>query len=105
MRALLAPLGIAPERVEMPFKGKPGEGDKVVAYLRRPVKAKTPMPVIVVWAGIDTFKEDNLHRTLMFFNEGIATLLIDMPGTGDSPIKGSEDAERQWSAIFDWMMW
>jgi len=92
-----------PERIEMPFKGRAGEGDKVVAYLRMPKAAQKPMPVIIVWAGIDTFKEDNLHRTLMFFNEGIATVLIDMPGTGDSPIKGSEDAERQWDAIFDWI--
>ena len=94
---------VPPERIEMPFKGRPGEGNAVVGYLRIPKNAKWPAPVAIVWAGIDTFKEDNLHRSVMLFEAGIATLLIDMPGTGDSPIKGSEDAERQWDAVFDWI--
>lgn len=94
---------VPPERVEMPFKGRPGEGTAVIGYLRIPKNAKQPAPVAIVWAGIDTFKEDNLHRSVMLFEAGIATLLIDMPGTGDSPVKGSEDAERQWDAMFDWI--
>lgn len=91
-----------PERVEMPFRGRPGEGTAVIGYLRRP-KGAAPPPVLVVWAGIDTFKEDCLHRTVPFLDAGMATLTIDMPGTGDSPVLGSEDAERQWDAVLDWI--
>ncbi len=34
---------------------------------------------------------------------GMATLAIDIPGTGDAPLVGSEDAERLWSDVFDWI--
>jgi esterase FrsA len=93
---------VPPERIEMPFKGRAGEGDKVVGYLRRP-KGVTRPAVLVAWAGIDTFKEECLHRTAPFFDAGLAVLMIDMPGTGDSPVRGSIDAERQWDAVFDWI--
>ena len=33
----------------------------------------------------------------------MAALLIDMPGVGDAPLPGSEDAERMWDAVFDWI--
>jgi hypothetical protein len=93
---------VEPERIEMPFRGRDGEGDALIGYLRTPKGARRP-PLLVAWAGIDTFKEDCLHRTDMFFDAGMATLVIDMPGTGDSPVLGSEDGERQWDALFDWV--
>ncbi len=93
---------VPPERVEMPFQGRAGEGDKMVAYVRRPKGAAKP-PVLIAWAGIDTFKEECLQRTLPFFEAGYAVVMIDMPGTGDSPVVGSTDAERQWDAVFDWI--
>ena len=33
----------------------------------------------------------------------IAMLAIDMPGVGEAPIFGSEDAERMWNGVFDWI--
>jgi pimeloyl-ACP methyl ester carboxylesterase len=33
----------------------------------------------------------------------MATLLIDMPGVADAPIAGSEDGERLWDAVLDWI--
>jgi esterase FrsA len=89
-------------RVEMPFKGRAGEGDKVVGLLRVPPGVRR-LPLLVAWAGIDTFKEDWLPKTVPFFERGIATLTVDMPGTGDAPLKGSVDAERMWDAVFDWI--
>jgi len=92
---------IPPVRVEMPFAGRAGEGNAVVAYFRAPKTGKAP--VLIAWAGIDTFKEDSLLRTQKFLDAGMALLLIEMPGTGDSPVLGSVDAERQWDAVFDWI--
>src|SRR6266849_3307606 len=50
-----------------------------------------------------TFKEDRIQTTDPYFARGMATMTIDMPGTGDAPLPGSEDAERMWDAVFDWI--
>jgi hypothetical protein len=89
------------ERVEIPFEGRAGEGNKIVAYLRLPKIGSAPFPLLVSWGGIDGFKEEQLNDPVL--EEGVATLAIDGPGVGDSPIKGSEDAERLFGAVFDWV--
>ncbi len=89
------------EVVEMPFRGRPGEGNAVIGHLRKPRGVAEPLPVVVLWGGIDAFKED--RNPDMYLNAGFATLSIDMPGVGDAPLVGSEDAERMWDAVFDWI--
>jgi esterase FrsA len=88
------------ERVEMPFRGREGEGTVAVGYLRKPKGRERP-PVLVLWGGIDAFKEE--RKGDAFLEVGIATLQIDMPGVADAPLAGSEDGERLWDAIFDWI--
>jgi esterase FrsA len=88
------------ERVELPFLGREGEGDRVIAYLRVP-KSAEPLPLLLVSGGIDTFKEDSQEEDVL--GPGIATLSIGIPGVGDSPLVGSADAERLFDAIFDWV--
>jgi pimeloyl-ACP methyl ester carboxylesterase len=88
------------ERVEMPFRGRPGEGKVSGGLLRKP-KGMAKPPVVVIWGGIDAFKEE--RPTEPYLALGIATLCIDMPGVADAPLAGSEDAERLWDAVFDWI--
>ena len=90
------------ERVEMPFKGQPGEGKASIGYLYRP-RNKDRLPVCQLWGGIDTFKEDRTPLAEELLKSGMAALLIDMPGVGDAPLPGSENAERMWDAVFDWI--
>jgi hypothetical protein len=89
------------QRVEIPFKGKSGEGNKIVAYLRMPKFGSAPFPVLVTWGGIDGYKEEQQNDTAI--EHGVAHLAIDGPGVGDSPLKGSEDAERLFGHVFDWV--
>jgi pimeloyl-ACP methyl ester carboxylesterase len=88
------------ERVEMSFKGRPGEGSSAPALARRP-KTGRKLPVVVAWGGIDSFKEE--RRIEPFLARGFAGLTIDMPGVADAPLAGSEDGERLWDAVFDWI--
>jgi hypothetical protein len=88
------------ERVEMPFRGRPGEGTVSVGYLRKPKSFEKP-PVMILWGGIDAFKEE--RKSEPFLEAGIATLSIDMPGVADAPLAGSEDGERLWDAVLDWI--
>ena len=65
-----------------------------------------PFPLLFTWGGIDGFKEEGLVSENVndsALQNGLATLAIDGPGVGDSPIKGSEDAERLFEAVLDWV--
>ena len=90
----------AVERVEMLFRGRPGEGSVSVGLLRKPKGVEKP-PVVIIWGGIDAFKEE--RPTEVYLRAGMATLCIDMPGVADAPIAGSEDGERLWDAVLDWI--
>jgi hypothetical protein len=89
------------QRLEIPFKGKANEGKSIIAYLRLPKKGSAPFPLLLSWGGIDGFKEEQLNNPAL--ERGLATLAIDGPGVGDSPLKGSENAERLFGAVFDWV--
>ena len=57
-----------------------------------------------MWGGIDTWKEEMYDRLGgLFRSKGVAVLLVDMPGVGESPILAGTDAERQWTPVFDWL--
>jgi len=89
-----------PERIEMPFRGRAGEGKTSIGLLRKPKGIDRP-PVVVVWGGIDAFKEE--RSTEPYLKAGLAALGVDMPGVADAPLAGSEDAERLWDAILDYI--
>ncbi|MSP38226.1 MAG: alpha/beta hydrolase [Deltaproteobacteria bacterium] len=88
------------ERVEMPFKGQASEGTSAFGLLRKP-KGVAKAPVVMLWGGIDAFKEE--RPSDHYLAAGMATLAIDMPGVADAPIAGSENGERLWNAFFDFI--
>jgi pimeloyl-ACP methyl ester carboxylesterase len=88
------------ERVEIPFAGGVGDGDVIVGYLRVPAGVDRA-PVVVNWGGIDSFKEE--RPADHYLSGGLAALAVDMPGAGESPLKGSLDAERMWDPVFEWL--
>lgn len=89
------------ERVEIPFDGNPGEGDRIVFYVRSPAGAKRP-PVVLTWGGVDAWKEQMRAASDALLAEGIAVISMDNAGTGESPVRGSFDAERVFIAVLDW---
>ncbi|MCS7006149.1 MAG: esterase FrsA [Gaiellaceae bacterium] len=79
------------------------DGADLPFYVTRPSGVERP-PVVIVWGGIDTWKEEMHFRLGAAFRAaGCAVLLVDIPGVGESPIPASRDAERQWTPIFDWL--
>ena len=84
------------ERVEIPFEGK-----KVVGYLQIPKETVRP-PVVMHWGGVDGWKEDRRTNSAALHKLALATLTIDMPGTGENPVLGQDPrAERTFSAAID----
>jgi pimeloyl-ACP methyl ester carboxylesterase len=81
----------------------PVDDGELPFYVLRPAGVERP-PVVMVWGGIDTWKEEMYERTgTLFRSKGYAVLLIDIPGVGESPLLASRDAERQWTPVFDWI--
>jgi len=87
------------ERVEIPFEGS----KKVVGYLQIPRETVCP-PVVMHWGGVDGWKEDRRSNSELLHQQGMATFTIDMPGTGENPVLGSDPrAERTFSAALDYL--
>jgi len=82
------------EIVEVPFKG-----GKLAGYLQKPPGVVRP-PVVIQWGGVDGWKEDRMRPAAVLMKHGLASLAIDMPGTGESPVLWSapeaEDTYRAW---------
>jgi esterase FrsA len=79
------------------------DGGELPFYVLRPAGVERP-PVVMVWGGIDTWKEEMYERTgTLFRSKGFAVLLVDIPGVGESPVRAGPDAERQWTPVFEWL--
>lgn len=86
------------EVVRIPF-----EGSEIVGYLRLPKKANGPVPVVIAISGLDSRKEDLSENFGAVIPHGIGFLGVDSPGTGQSPIKAGETAEREFSQVIDYL--
>jgi pimeloyl-ACP methyl ester carboxylesterase len=86
------------EVVRIPF-----EGSEIVGYQRLPKDRKGPVPVVIAISGLDSRKEDLSENFGAVIPHGIGFIGIDSPGTGQSPIKASETAEREFSRVIDYL--
>ena len=89
-------------RVSVPFRGREGEGSEVVFYYRRPLGVPRPK-VVVMWGGVDAWKEEMTELSNTLLARGIATVAMDNAGTGESPVVAVPDAERQFLPVLDWV--
>jgi esterase FrsA len=85
------------EVVHIPFEGK-----EIIGYLRLPKNAKGPVPLVIAVNGLDSRKEDLTESFGAILPFGIAYLAVDGPGTGQAPIKVSENADRMLSKVIDY---
>ncbi|HLJ21662.1 MAG TPA: alpha/beta fold hydrolase [Stellaceae bacterium] len=81
----------------------PLEGKEIVGYLRLPKDAR-PAPLVFMISALDSRKEDSLERGADCLAHGLAVFAVDMPGTGEAPIKADVGAERMFSAALDTLL-
>jgi esterase FrsA len=86
------------EVVHIPF-----EGSEIIGYLRLPKDAHGPAPLVIAVNGLDSRKEDLSESFSAILPFGIGFLAVDGPGTGQAPIKASENAERMLSRVIDYV--
>lgn len=89
------------ELVTVPFEGREGEASEITFYVRIPEGVQNP-PVVVMWGGVDAWKEEMTILTEGLAKEGLATIAMDNVGTGQSPIKAGPDGERQFIPVLHW---
>ena len=85
------------EVVRIPFEGK-----EIVGYLRLPSNVR-PAPLLIGISGLDTRKEDVAATSDSFMRRGIGIFALDMPGTGQAPLKVDVGAERMYSRALDYL--
>jgi esterase FrsA len=90
------------EAVVVPFEGRTGEGDQIHFHVAR-ASGGGAGAVVVMWGGVDAWKEESYLRGRLLRESGIATIHVDMPGVGEAPVLAGPDAERMWDPIFDWI--
>ena len=84
------------EVLRIPFEGK-----EIIGYLQRPAGVARP-PVVLSIGGLDGYKEFVVEQYGHgYLKAGLAYLALDMPGTGDSPIKIDVGSERVFSRVID----
>jgi esterase FrsA len=86
------------EIVRIPFEGK-----EVIGYLRLPKNTSGPVPLVIAINGLDSRKEDLSESFAAILPFGIGFVAVDGPGTGESPIKVSENADRMLSRVIDYV--
>jgi pimeloyl-ACP methyl ester carboxylesterase len=86
------------EVVRIPFEGK-----EIIGYLQRPVGIFNP-PLVITIGGLDSYKEFVVDQYgASYLKSQMAYLALDMPGTGESPVKIEPGVERIFSKVIDAM--
>lgn len=85
------------EVVRIPFEGK-----EIVGYLRLPANVR-PAPLLFGISALDSRKEDSAERFDAYIKAGVGFFAVDMPGTGEAPIKVDVGAERMFSKALDYL--
>lgn len=85
------------EVVEIPCEGK-----TIRAHLRLP-RGAGPHPAVLVMCGADVFKEDRGWAGEMALDSGLASLVMDGPGTGETPFPWDPASVTAWVAAVDYL--
>jgi esterase FrsA len=84
------------ETVRIPFEGK-----EITGYLRLP--SVRPAPLVLTISALDSRKEESAQADAPVLRNGIGFFAVDMPGTGEAPIKVDVGAERMFSTVLDYL--
>jgi len=87
---------------------KGADRDRIPIYVRYPKSVKDgkkKAPVVLLITGLDGYRPDNTQRINEFIARGWGCVVVEIPGTADSPIDPSdpEGSDRLWTSILSWM--
>lgn len=99
------------QEVSIPHShGLEGEGKSVEAYYLHPESgeasaAAAKCPLLIILTGLDGYRTELAVWMEGWRRNGVATLIFEIPGTGDSPAdpKDPKSPDRMFSSVFDWI--
>ncbi|KXX79883.1 hypothetical protein MMYC01_203766 [Madurella mycetomatis] len=64
-----------------------------------------PAPLVLILTGLDGYRTELAIWQPGFAAKGVATAVVEIPGTGDSPAAARDPTspDRQWSSVLDWI--
>jgi len=79
------------------------DGKEAVGYLRLPKGASSThkVPAVLVMCGGDMYKEDREKYADGAMNEGMAALVVDAPGTGQTSFAHTPESVVAWQSALD----
>jgi dienelactone hydrolase len=79
------------------------DGHEAVGYLRVPkgASATNKVPAVLVMCGGDMYKEDREKYADGAMNEGMAALVVDAPGTGQTSFAHAPESVVAWQSALD----
>jgi len=79
------------------------DGHEATGYLRLPpnASAKNRVPAVLVMCGGDMYKEDREKYAEGALKEGLAALVVDAPGTGQTTFAHAPESVVAWQAALD----
>lgn len=84
-----------------------GEGETIPVYHVLPPNASkdSPAPCVVIYTGLDGYRTELMVWAEGFVKNGVAVVILEIPGTGDSPaLRGDpKSPDRQNSSLLDWI--
>jgi len=80
-------------------------GQTIPSHFRVPhdATAQDPVPAVLVMCGADMFKEDRDWAAEHALANGIASLVMDAPGTNENPFPHDPASVKAWMAAIDWL--
>lgn len=80
-------------------------GQTITSHFRAPKDAdqKNPVPAVLIMCGGDMFKEDRGWASEMALEQGLASLVMDGPGTGENPFPYEPSSVKAWMSAIDYL--
>ncbi|KAA8633966.1 hypothetical protein SMACR_07629 [Sordaria macrospora] len=83
------------------------EGSVIPVNLLIPPTATptSPCPLVLIMTGLDGYRTELAVWQRGWLDKGVATLVVEIPGTGDSPAlpQDPQSPDRQWSSVLDFI--
>ena len=81
------------------------DGRTIRCHFRKPPGATPQRPVaaLLIMCGADVFKEDRGWAADLALDNGLATLVMDGPATGENPVPWSPASVSAWVSAIDWL--